>query len=67
MIYLKTDEEIELMRESNLLVGMTLGEMAKWIAPGITTLKLDKNLSGIMVLSRDFWVMEAFPIRSASR
>lgn len=42
MIYLKTDEEIELMRESNLLVGMTLGELAKWIAPGITTLKLDK-------------------------
>lgn len=42
MIYLKTDDEIELMRESNLLVGMTLGEVAKWIAPGITTLKLDK-------------------------
>lgn len=42
MIYLKTDEEIELLRESNLLVGMTLGELAKWVAPGITTLKLDK-------------------------
>ena len=42
MIYLKTDEEIELMRESNLQVGKTLGELAKWIAPGITTLKLDK-------------------------
>lgn len=42
MIYLKTDEEIEQMRESNLLVGMTLGEIAKWIRPGITTLKLDK-------------------------
>lgn len=42
MIYLKTDEEIEQMRESNLLVGMTLGELAKWIQPGITTLKLDK-------------------------
>lgn len=42
MIYLKTDEEIELLRESNLLVGMTLGELAKWIAPGITTLELDK-------------------------
>ena len=42
MIYLKTDDEIELMRESNLLVGMTLGEIAKWIIPGITTLKLDK-------------------------
>ena len=42
MIYHKTDEEIELMRESNLRVGKTLGELAKWIAPGITTLKLDK-------------------------
>lgn len=42
MIYLKTDEEIELMRISNRLVGMTLGEVSKWIAPGITTLKLDQ-------------------------
>lgn len=41
MIYLKTDEEIELIRESNLLLGQTLGEIAKWVAPGITTLKLD--------------------------
>lgn len=42
MIFLKTDEEIELMRESNRLVGMTLGEVAKHIKPGITTLYLDK-------------------------
>lgn len=42
MIYLKTDEEIELLRQSNLLVGQTLGELAKWVAPGITTLQLDK-------------------------
>ena len=42
MIYLKTDEEIELMRESNILVGKTLGEVAKWVKPGITTLKLDQ-------------------------
>lgn len=42
MIYLKTDEEIELMRNSNQLVGKTLGELAKWIQPGITTLKLDE-------------------------
>ena len=41
MIYLKTDEEIELMREENMVVARTLGEMAKWVAPGITTLKLD--------------------------
>ncbi len=42
MIYLKTDEEIELMRIANLLVGKTLAEVAKHIAPGVTTLHLDK-------------------------
>ena len=42
MIYLKTDAEIELLRESNLLVARTLGEMAKLIKPGVTTLELDK-------------------------
>lgn len=41
-IILKTDEEIELMRQSNRLVGMTLGELSKHIKPGITTLQLDK-------------------------
>lgn len=42
MIYLKTDEEIELMRVANRLVGATLAEVAKVIAPGVTTLQLDK-------------------------
>jgi methionyl aminopeptidase len=42
MIYLKTDEEIELMRAANLLVGATLAEVAKMIAPGVTTIQLDK-------------------------
>mgnify|MGYP001121263945 CR=1 FL=1 len=42
MIYLKTDEEIELMRAANQLVGKTLGELAKHIAPGVNTLQLDK-------------------------
>ncbi len=41
MIYLKTPEEIALMREAGNLVSRTLGEVAKWVAPGITTLKLD--------------------------
>ena len=41
MIYLKTEEEIELLREANLVVARTLGEVAKLIAPGVTTLKLD--------------------------
>ena len=42
MIYLKTDDEVELLREANILVGKTLGEMAKLIRPGVTTRELDK-------------------------
>lgn len=42
MIYLKTDEEIELMHAANQLVGRTLGEVAKHIAPGVNTLQLNK-------------------------
>lgn len=42
MIFLKTDEEIELLREADLVVARTLGEVAKWIAPGVTTRKLDQ-------------------------
>jgi methionyl aminopeptidase len=42
MIIPKTAEEIELMRESALLVSKTLGEIAKVIKPGVTTLELDK-------------------------
>ncbi len=42
MIFLKTDEEIALMREANQLVGKTLGELAKWVQPGITTKRLDE-------------------------
>ena len=41
-IYLKTEDEIELMRQANQLVGRTLGELAKHIKPGVTTLQLDK-------------------------
>lgn len=41
-LYYKTKEEIELLRESSLLVGKTLAEVAKVIKPGITTLSLDK-------------------------
>ena len=41
MIFLKTQEEIELLRESNQLVGKTLGEVSKHICPGISTLELD--------------------------
>lgn len=41
-IFLKTEDEIELMRRANQLVGKTLGELAKHIKPGVTTLHLDR-------------------------
>lgn len=41
-LFYKTKDEIELIRESSLLVGKTLAEVAKIIKPGITTLSLDK-------------------------
>lgn len=40
--YYRSLEEIELLRESNLLVSKTLAEVAKIIAPGVTTRKLDE-------------------------
>lgn len=42
MIFLKTEDEIELMRAANLLVGSTLGELARHIRPGVSTAQLDK-------------------------
>jgi methionyl aminopeptidase len=42
MIIPKTREEIELMRESALIVSKTLGMLAKEVKPGVTTLHLDK-------------------------
>ena len=42
MIYLKTPDEIALLRASNQLVGKTLAEVAKYIKVGVTTLELDK-------------------------
>lgn len=42
MIICKTNEQIELMRQSALLVSKTLSEIAKILKPGITTLSLDQ-------------------------
>jgi methionyl aminopeptidase len=41
MLYFKTEEEVELLRTSNLMVSKTLAEIAAVIQPGITTLSLD--------------------------
>jgi methionyl aminopeptidase len=42
MIYYKSEEEIDLIRESSLLVGKTHAAIASLIKPGVTTLELDK-------------------------
>jgi methionyl aminopeptidase len=42
MIYLKTREEIEIIRESALLVSRTLAVIAREIKPGVVPLYLDK-------------------------
>ena len=41
-MYYKTEEEIDLIRESSLLVAKTLAEIAGLIKPGITTQALDE-------------------------
>ncbi|MCC8018997.1 MAG: type I methionyl aminopeptidase [Rikenellaceae bacterium] len=41
MIQRKTKEEIELLRENNRLVSLTLAELGKHIRPGVTTKSLD--------------------------
>jgi methionyl aminopeptidase len=42
LIYYKTDEEVEFIRQSNLLTSATLAELAKHVKPGISTFSLDQ-------------------------
>ncbi len=42
MVHLKSEEDIELIKESSLLVGKTLAEVAGYLKPGVTTVYLDK-------------------------
>lgn len=44
MVYYKTPAEVELMRESALLVSQTLASLAGRLKPGITSLALDKEI-----------------------
>lgn len=48
MIY-KTDEEVECMRQSALLVSKTLTEVAAILKPGITTLAIDKMVGDFIL------------------
>ena len=42
MIHLKTDAEIEILRENNILVSRALAEVGKHIRPGITTREVNR-------------------------
>lgn len=42
MIQIKTEEEIELLRQSNLLVSATLAAIAPMMKPGIKTMEIDQ-------------------------
>lgn len=42
MIRIKSEEEIELLRENAIMVSKTLAEVGKAIAPGVTTMELNK-------------------------
>jgi len=57
MIYYKTNEEIEGIRKSCLLVSRTLAEAGKFIKPGITTLQIDRLVDEFM---RDHGAIPSF-------
>ena len=42
MVKPKTEEEIELLRENAIIVSKTLAEVGKAVAPGVTTLELNR-------------------------
>ena len=42
MIRIKTREDIEILRENALIVSRTLAEVGRHVAPGVTTMSLDK-------------------------
>lgn len=57
MIYYKTDEEIELIRQSCLLVSKTLAHVAALVRPGVTGSFLDKEAE---TLIRDHQAVPGF-------
>lgn len=61
MIYLKTDDEIALLRASNMLVSNTLAELATHIRPGVTTQQLDKIAETFIRDHRAIPTFKGFP------
>ena len=61
-IFLKTEDEIKLMRSANQLVGRTLAELSKHIKPGVTTLQLDKIAEEFICDNGAVPTLKIFPI-----
>jgi len=57
MIEPKTQEQIELMRENGILVSKTLAEVGKHVAPGVTTLELNRVAETFI---RDYGAIPSF-------
>lgn len=49
MVFYKTDEEIEIIRQSAQILGKAHAEVAKLIRPGVRTLELDKKAEEFIV------------------
>ncbi|MBU3964939.1 type I methionyl aminopeptidase [Patescibacteria group bacterium] len=49
MIYIKTAEEIALMREGGKILAKTLDELSRAVAPGIKTIEIDKLAEGLVL------------------
>ena len=49
MVIIKTEEEIELLRKSNLLVSGTLAEIAGMMKPGVSTKDIDKRAEEFII------------------
>ncbi len=57
MIAIRSEEEIEIIRQCNQLVSKTLAEVARYVKPGVTTLELDRKAEEFI---RDHKAVPAF-------
>ncbi|GAA4327041.1 type I methionyl aminopeptidase [Flaviaesturariibacter amylovorans] len=57
MIYYKTNEQVEAMRKSALLVSQTLAEIAAMLRPGLSTISIDKVIGAYV---RDHGAIPSF-------
>lgn len=63
MIYLKSESEIDKMRESAQIVSRTLGKVAAYIEPGVTTAKLNQVAEEYIESQDDVRLLRAMALR----